>query len=94
MEPEESVRLVVQVAEEGMTLGEMPIGAVVLQGDKVIGCGYTQEQKLGQRIVHADLMAMLEADTQLGFKRSIEPLTLAVNLGLHDVFGHSNNLRY
>ncbi len=80
MKPEEAVALALQVAEEGIKLGEMPIGAVVLQGNKVIGRGYTQEQKLGRRIVHADLMAMLEADTQIGFKRSTEPLTLAVNL--------------
>lgn len=80
MEPEEAVALAIKVAKEGMKLGEMPIGAVVLQGSKVIGRGFTQEQKLRRRIVHADLIAMLEADTRLGFKRSKEPLTLAVNL--------------
>lgn len=80
MKPEQAVALAIGVAEEGMKLGEMPIGAVVLQGDKVIGRGYTQEQELRRRIVHADLMAMLEADNHLGFKRSTEPLTLAVNL--------------
>lgn len=80
MKPEEAVALAIEVAEEGMNAGEMPIGAVVLQGNRVIGRGYTQEQKLRRRIVHADLMAMLEADAQLGFKRSAEPLTLAVNL--------------
>jgi tRNA(adenine34) deaminase len=44
MKPEEAVALAIQVAEEGMKLGEMPIGAVVLQGDKVIGRGYTQNR--------------------------------------------------
>jgi tRNA(adenine34) deaminase len=80
MKPEEAVSLAIQIAEDGMTRGEMPIGAVVLQGNEVIGRGYTQEQKLKRRIVHADLMAMLDADAQLGFKRSTEPLILAVNL--------------
>lgn len=80
MKPEDAVALAVQVAEEGMNFGEMPIGAVVLQGDTVIARAYTQEQKLNRRIVHADLMAMLEADKILGLKRSAEPLTLAVNL--------------
>jgi tRNA(adenine34) deaminase len=80
MKPEKAVSLAIQIAEDGMTRGEMPIGAVVLQGNKVIGRGYTQEQKLKRRIVHADLMAMLDADAQLGFKRSTEPLILAVNL--------------
>lgn len=80
MKPEDAVALAIKVAEEGMSAGEMPIGAVVLQGDKVIGRGYTKEQALRRRIVHADLMAMLDADAYLGFKRSVEPLTLAVNL--------------
>lgn len=80
MKPEKAVALALEMAEEGMRQGEMPIGAVVLQGDRVIGRGYTQEQKLHRRIVHADLMAMLEADEKVGFKRSAEPLILAVNL--------------
>lgn len=80
MKPEDAVALAMQVADEGMALHEMPIGAVVLLGNTVIGRGYTQEQKLGRRIVHADLMAMLAADTHLGFARSAAPLTLAVNL--------------
>ncbi len=80
MQPKQAVTLAIKVAEEGMARGEMPIGAIVLQGDKIIGKAYTQEQALGRRIVHADLIAMLQADTALGFKRSTEPLTLAVNL--------------
>ena len=80
MEPNEAVALALEIAEEGMKYGEMPIGAVVLQGGNVIGRSHTQERKLHRRIVHADLMAMLEADEKLGFKRSKEPLTLAVNL--------------
>lgn len=80
MSPEQAVALALKVAEEGMALGEMPIGAVVLQGDKVIGRAYTQEHKLRRRVVHADLLAMLEADTKLGLSRSSEPLTLAVSL--------------
>jgi tRNA(adenine34) deaminase len=80
MKPEDAVALAIEIAEQGLKFGEMPIGAVVLQGGKTIGRGYTQEHKLRRRIVHADLMAMLEADANLGFKRSLEPLILAVNL--------------
>ena len=35
---------------------------------------------MGRRVVHADLLAMIEADTVLGFDRPDETLTLAVNL--------------
>jgi tRNA(adenine34) deaminase len=78
--PHEAVALAIQVAEEGIAQGEMPIGAVVLRGAEVIGRAYTQERTHNRRIVHADLMAMLEADARLGFARSKEPLVLAVNL--------------
>jgi len=60
--------------------GEMPIGAVVLAGEEILGEAYTQEQALGRRIVHADLLAMEQADAALGFSRTQEPLTLAVSL--------------
>jgi tRNA(Arg) A34 adenosine deaminase TadA len=80
MNPEEAVKLAMQVAEQGMRKGEMPIGSVVLQGDKIIGRGYTQEKELKRRIVHADLMAMIEADARLGFNRSILPLKLKARL--------------
>jgi tRNA(adenine34) deaminase len=72
--------LAIEVAEEGIAEGELPIGAVVLTGDRVIGRSHTSERSFRRRIVHVDLLAMLQADEQLGFARSSEPLTLAVNL--------------
>ena len=78
--PEEAVGLAIELAEEGLDAGEMPIGALVLIGDRVLAKAYTQEQALGRRVVHADLMAMLEADQHIGLARSPLPLTLVVNL--------------
>ena len=78
--PEEVVALALDVAERGLAAGEMPVGAVVLSGDLVLGSAFTQERALGRRIVHADLLAMQQADLTLGFTRPAEPLTLAVNL--------------
>jgi len=80
MGPEEAVRLAIEVAEDGLNAGEMPIGALVLLGDEVVAKAFTQEKTLGRRVVHADLMAMLEADRIRGFNRSPLPLTLVVNL--------------
>ncbi|HEY1621960.1 MAG TPA: nucleoside deaminase [Streptosporangiaceae bacterium] len=80
MSPEEAVALAADVADEGMRRGELPIGAVVLDGDAVIGRAHTGEKGLGRRIVHADPLAMIEADEFLGKGRSAGPLTLAVNL--------------
>lgn len=80
MTPEEGVRVAVAVAEEGLADGEMPIGAVVLCGDEVVGRSYTQESAQRRRLVHADLLALEHADRRLGFGPRRGSLTLAVNL--------------
>lgn len=78
--PEDAVALAIDAAEDGLAAGEMPIGAVVLAGDRVLARAFTQERTLGRRIVHADLLALEAADSVLGFARTQEPLVLAVNL--------------
>ncbi|GAB3561462.1 nucleoside deaminase [Spelaeicoccus albus] len=80
MTPARAVALAIDTAEAGLAAGEMPIGAVVVSGDRVVGRAFTQEKALGRRIVHADLLAMQQADAVLGFSGSSEPLVLAVNL--------------
>ncbi|UUZ58650.1 nucleoside deaminase [Nocardioides sp. B-3] len=77
--PEDAVALALDVAKSGLAAGEMPIGAVVLSGELVLGKAFTQERTLGRRIVHADLIALEQADAMLGFARTEEPLVLAVN---------------
>ncbi|MDJ0401902.1 nucleoside deaminase [Rhodococcus erythropolis] len=78
--PRDALSLALDVAREGMELGEMPIGAVVFDDDRVLGRAYTQERALGRRVVHADLQALLQTDEALGFTRASGELTLAVNL--------------
>ncbi len=78
--PEESVLKAIEVADEALEAGEMPIGAAVYSGNKLIATAFTKEMLLKRRIVHADLLAMLEADKIIGFDKSYQPLTLAVNL--------------
>lgn len=80
MTPEELVALAVDTAEEGMSAGELPIGAVVVMGDDIIGRSYTQERSQRRRVVHADLLAMVLADRRLGWGRRTAPLQLAINL--------------
>ncbi|MFD6447725.1 deaminase [Promicromonospora sp. NPDC060204] len=80
MSPEDAVGLAIEVAEVGLAKGEMPIGAVVLLGDVVVGRAHTEEIRQRRRIVHADLLAMEAADRALGLGPQREPLTLAVNL--------------
>ena len=67
-----------EVAREGLALGEMPIGAVVVADGEVIASQFTQERSTGRLLVHADLLAMEEADGKLSGNRS--GATLYVNL--------------
>jgi tRNA(adenine34) deaminase len=79
--PEELVGLAIDVAEEGLQLGELPIGAVVVAGDEVVGRSFTRERATyGRRLVHADLLAMEQADVALAGRKREGPVRLAVNL--------------
>ncbi|GCB47384.1 nucleoside deaminase [Streptomyces sp. NL15-2K] len=80
MTPHQLIGLAIEVAEEGLAAGELPIGAVVAMGDEIVGRAYTQERALNRRLVHADLLAMIEADQRLGWRKRPEPLVLAVTL--------------
>jgi tRNA(adenine34) deaminase len=80
MTPDELVAAAIAVAEEGMARGELPIGAVVEMDGEIIGRAHTRDVAAGRRLVHADLLAMTEADTRLGWRPRPAPLRLAVNL--------------
>lgn len=80
MTPQQLVGLAIEVAEEGLAAGELPIGAVVAMGSEIVGRAYTQEQTLNRRLVHADLLAMIDADQRLGWRERSAPLVLAVTL--------------
>jgi tRNA(adenine34) deaminase len=80
MTPEELISLAIDVAEEGMTAGELPIGAVVVMGDDVIGRSHAQERSERRRLVHGDLLALEQADRALAGRRRTAPLRLAVSL--------------
>ncbi|GAA2603710.1 deaminase [Paractinoplanes durhamensis] len=80
MTPDELVGAAIDVAEEGMARGELPIGAVVEMGGRIIARAWTQDVSRGRRLVHVDLLAMIAADEQLGRRPREDPLRLAVNL--------------
>ncbi|MEY9930580.1 tRNA(adenine34) deaminase [Catenulispora sp. GP43] len=80
MTPEQMVQAAIETAEDGLDAGELPIGAVVVMGDQILGRAYTQDRGQSRRLVHADLLAMVQADERLGWARRPQPLRLAVNL--------------
>jgi tRNA(adenine34) deaminase len=58
------------VAEHGLNLGELPIGAVVVVGGKIVGSAHTQERGQRRLLVHAELLALDESDRVPGLRRS------------------------
>ncbi len=64
--------------------GEIPIGAVIVCGDKVIGRGHNETERLGDVTAHAEILAISAAAQSLGAKYlndctlyvTVEPCTM------------------
>ena len=55
-----------KLAKRAYDEDEIPVGAVVVYNDKVIGCGYNQKEKLNNPLKHAELIAIEEACNYIG----------------------------
>lgn len=58
-----------ELAANGMAAGEMPIGAVVVVDDEVVAEAHTQERSQNRLLIHADLLALDEADRRITGRR-------------------------
>ncbi len=67
------------LAEKAFEEGEVPIGAVIVSGHKIIGKGYNQVEKLGDATAHAEMIAISAASGYLGSK-TLENCTLYVTI--------------
>ena len=54
-----------QMAEKAFSLGEVPIGAVVVYNDQIIGRGYNQCESLVDPTAHAEIIAITSAANTL-----------------------------
>ncbi|MDQ0285197.1 tRNA(adenine34) deaminase [Desulfofundulus luciae] len=59
-------------AEKAYKLGEVPIGAVVVLGDQIIGRGHNLRETLKDSTAHAEILAMREAARHLGDWRLVD----------------------
>ena len=59
---EEALKLAKRAFDED----EIPVGAVVVYKNKIIGCGYNQKEKLNNPLKHAELIAIEEACNYIG----------------------------
>lgn len=73
------MRLAIKEAEKAFEAGEVPVGAVVVSGGKVIGKGYNQTVQLNDPTAHAEMIAMTSAFQALN-SRYLSDCTLYVTL--------------
>ena len=55
-----------QEAEKALEENEVPVGAVVVKGNKIIGKGHNQVEKLKDATAHAEMIALTSASNSIG----------------------------
>jgi len=59
----------IDLARRAMDEGEVPIGCVIVHGDRVIGRGWNRTEKAEDPTAHAEMLAITAAATTLGYAR-------------------------
>lgn len=62
------MREALKQAQLAFHAGEVPVGAVVVWGEKIIARGYNQVEQLNDSTAHAEMIALTAAFNQLGSK--------------------------
>ena len=55
------MRLALAQAELASAGGDVPVGAVIVAGGRIIGRGYNQSERLGDPTAHAEMLAIRQA---------------------------------
>ncbi len=69
----------IKEAEQALRRKEVPIGAVIIHENRIIGRGYNQIESLQDPTAHAEMIAITAAATHIGSRR-LEDCTLFVTL--------------
>jgi tRNA(adenine34) deaminase len=69
----------IELAQRALESEDVPVGAIVVRGDKVIGRGFNQREKLQDPTAHAEMLAVTAAAEYIGHWR-LEGCTLYVTL--------------
>jgi tRNA(adenine34) deaminase len=73
------MRLALAEAEAALAEDEVPVGAVIVHGDRVIAAAHNQREQLHDPTAHAEMIAITQAAESLGSWR-LEGCTLYVTL--------------
>ena len=68
MNEEHYMKQALAQAQRAFDEDEVPVGAVIVQGDKIIARGYNQVEKLNDCTAHAEIIALTSAFNLLGGK--------------------------
>jgi len=60
----DALRLAIEEAERGLAEGGIPIGAVLVHGGAVIGCGHNRRVQQGSAVLHGEMDALEQAGRQ------------------------------
>ena len=88
---EEWMQVALGLAEEAATRDEVPVGAVVVRENQIIGRGFNQPISGHDPTAHAEIMALRDAAQTLGSYRSpgctlvvtVEPCTMCAGALVH-----------
>ena len=76
---EKYMKEALKLAKKAYTLGEVPIGCVIVYGGKIIGRGYNRRKTDKNTLAHAEITAINKASKKMGDWR-LEGCTLYVTL--------------
>ncbi len=66
MSDTEYMQIALQLAQEAAEMGEVPVGAVVVKDDAIIGRGLNRRESEGNSLAHAEIEAINQACDALG----------------------------
>ena len=55
------MKIAINEAEKALKNGEMPVGAVIVKNNKIIGKGYNKKEKTKNPLMHAEIIAIQKA---------------------------------
>lgn len=73
------MRQAIKRAKKAASIGEVPIGAVIVKDNKIISSGYNKREKKNNSLLHAEIIAINRACKKLDAWR-LEDCTLYVTL--------------
>lgn len=91
LQHEHWMRLALAQAEQAQEQGEVPVGAVLVKGQELVGKGYNQVITLNDPTAHAEIMALRSAGATLNNYRhpetrlyvTLEPCTMCAGALIH-----------